>query len=99
VVDLSTTVVRTSTGANGALTTSTETVVQSNVPVVEVDDSSGLTTNAKIALGIGIGFGVPSLFVAILGLVNARRNRNIALQQGQMAGQLPNPQKSICICQ
>lgn len=64
----------TTTDSNGQVTSFTTTVVDT-VPVVTTTDTYGLSQSDKIALGIGLGIGVPSCIAAIWGLIHRRNNQ------------------------
>lgn len=63
-------------------------VVVTQAPVVVVQ-SSGLTRQEKIALGVGLGIGLPSLIIGIAGLLikqNNDRQRERQIYWDSMSG-------------
>jgi hypothetical protein len=78
----------TSTAANGQVTTGIATNVETNVETISVVfptgnlSTGGLATGDKIALGTGIGLGVPALIASVVGayytavaVINARKEQ------------------------
>lgn len=49
-------------------------VVVTQAPVILVQQSGGLTRQEKIALGVGLGIGLPSLIIGITGLLIKQNN-------------------------
>jgi len=49
-------------------------VVVTQAPVIVVQQSGGLTRQEKIALGVGLGIGLPSLIIGITGLLIKQNN-------------------------
>jgi len=49
-------------------------VVVTQAPVIIVQQSGGLTRQEKIALGVGLGIGLPSLIIGITGLLIKKNN-------------------------
>ena len=68
VVDYSTTIPTTVTLPDGSVTISTVTTT-SHLPVVTTAGERGLSRSDKIALGVGLGIGIPSLMLAVIGIV------------------------------
>ena len=57
-------------------------VVETPVPVIFAQASQdGLSTNYKIALGVGTGFGVPSIGLGIAALVASRARKAAQARQ------------------
>ena len=49
-------------------------VVVTQAPVIFVQQSGGLTRQEKIALGVGLGIGLPSLIIGVAGLLIKKNN-------------------------
>jgi hypothetical protein len=49
-------------------------VVVTQAPVIFVQQSGGLTRQEKIALGVGLGIGLPSLIIGLTGLLIKQNN-------------------------
>lgn len=64
-------------------------VVVTQAPVILVQQSGGLTRQEKIALGVGLGIGLPSLIIGITGLLikqNNDRRRERRMYRDSMNG-------------
>jgi hypothetical protein len=67
VVEYTTEIPTTITGPDGRVTTSTVTIT-SELPVVTVQDK-GQQRSDRIALGVGLGIGIPTLILMVIGLI------------------------------
>jgi hypothetical protein len=75
VITLSSTATSIGTESDGSLVTQVYTVAQT-LPVVNGGNTeqSGLSESDKIALGVGLGVGLPAFVIAILGYFRCTRN-------------------------
>jgi hypothetical protein len=49
-------------------------VIVTQAPVIVVQQSGGLTRQEKIALGVGLGIGLPSIIIGLTGLLIKQSN-------------------------
>jgi len=87
---LPTTYITTFTDANGQVSSSAITTSESQ-PIIFTQTDSGLARNDKIALGVGLGIGIPSLLIAIFGIYWSSKHHSGGQPRGISNGPVNAP--------